>query len=331
MPEIRQNLVTREWVILAAERAKRPHQFSSSDKPKKELPPYDENCPFCPGNEHLTPPEVWRLGEGSEWQIRIIPNKFAALAKEGIPHRKITGIKRSINGVGIHEILIESPVHNANIAVMKIDEVKNIITAYRERFLQICNDDRVELIIIFKNHGEGAGTSLEHPHSQIVGLPIMPQQIRYRVEEAMRYYDDTGECVFCRILKDELEDGGRIIVESTHFLSFIPYAALSPFHSWIYPRRHCHCFAYISDEEIEDLAFVLRETLAKFYHGLNDPDYNYVIRSLPRFYKELDYGHWYLSIIPRIGKAAGFELGSGMYINSAMPDESAQFLRDLKI
>jgi len=331
MPEIRQNLVTREWVILATERAKRPHQFGEGEKAKRELPPWVESCPFCPGNENLTPPEIWRSGTSAKWKIRIIPNKFAALNREGSPHRKIEGVKRAINGVGVHDILIESPLHNAAIPLMSVDEVKDIVNAYRERYLQICNDERVDLIIIFKNHGEGAGTSLEHPHSQIVGSPVMPQQVRFRVEEAMRYYDDTGECVFCRILKDELKDGNRIIVESEHFVSFIPYAALSPFHTWIYPRRHCHCFVYITDEEIADLAFVLQETLAKFYYGLNDPDYNYVIRSMPRFYRFIEYGHWYLSIVPRLSKVAGFELGSGMFINSALPDESAKFLRDVKV
>jgi UDPglucose--hexose-1-phosphate uridylyltransferase len=331
MPEIRQNLVTREWVILATERAQRPEQFSNPNECKKELPRWDENCPFCPGNEHLTPPEIWRIGRSPEWDIRLIPNKYAALEQEGFPKRKIDGIKRSINGVGYHEVLIESPLHNTSIAKMKINELKEMIKAYKDRFLQISTDDRIELVVIFKNHGERAGTSLEHPHSQIVGLPIMPQQVRSRVEEAMRYYDDTGECVFCRILQDELKEGSRIIVESTHFVSFIPYASLSPFHMWIYPRRHTHCFTQITDEESEDFAFVLRTTLAKLYHGLNDPDYNYVIRSLPRFYKKIDYAHWYLSIVPRITRVAGFELGSGMYINTALPEESAQFLRDVKV
>jgi UDPglucose--hexose-1-phosphate uridylyltransferase len=331
MPEIRQNLVTREWVIIATERAQRPHQFSNPKECKKELPPWDKNCPFCPGNEHLTPPEIWRKGSGSEWELRLVPNKYAALEQEGFPHRKINGVKRSINGIGYHEVLIESASHNASIAIMKIKEIKNLITAYKERFLQISIDDRIELVVIFKNHGERAGTSLEHPHSQIVGLPIMPHQVRDRVEEAMRYYDDTGECVYCRILQDELKDGSRIIVESTHFVSFIPYASLSPFHIWIFPRRHTHCFTQIKDDEIEDFASVLRETLAKLYYGLNDPDYNYVIRSLPRFYKKIYYAHWYLSIVPRITRVAGFELGSGMYINSSLPEESAQFLRDLKI
>jgi UDPglucose--hexose-1-phosphate uridylyltransferase len=197
--------------------------------------------------------------------------------------------------------------------------------------VEIKKDPRVEAIIVFKNHGEGAGTSLQHPHSQLAATPMVPSQIRKRIEEATRFFDDNGECLFCRTLNEELAAGVRIVLETEHFVAFVPYAALSPFHLWIFPRRHASAFDEITEPEIADLATNLRTILAKMYCGLNDPDYNYSIRSIPTRDRHTDYFHWYLTIIPRITKAAGFELGSGMYINSSLPEESARFLRDITI
>ncbi|MGB6648121.1 MAG: HIT domain-containing protein, partial [Bacteroidota bacterium] len=203
--------------------------------------------------------------------------------------------------------------------------------SYRARYRDIRQDDRVEAIIIFKNHGEQAGTSLGHPHSQLAATPVVPTQIRTRVEEATRFFDDTGECVFCQTLREELEDQDRIVCETAHFVAFIPYAALSPFHLWIFPRRHMSSFDDISDIETGDLALVLRTVLSKMYRGLKDPDYNYSVRSLPTRDRNTDYFHWYLTIIPRISRTAGFELGSGMFINSTVPEESAAFLRGVVV
>jgi UDPglucose--hexose-1-phosphate uridylyltransferase len=332
MSHLRQNVITKDWVIFATERAKRPHEFARSpeDTPP-ELPIYKHNCPFCKGNENPNEAECLRIEDERGWRVRIIPNKYPALSPIGDRIRHSEGIHRSITGVGYHEVLIEHPDHNAAIALMEIGDVINILKAYRQRYNIIRLDHRIESIIIFKNHGVGAGTSLEHPHSQITATPVVPSQIRYRMIEATSYFDDMGECLFCYTLRDELKAKERIVLETEHFVAFIPYAALSPFHLWIFPRQHSSSFGDISEPELADLAYTLKTVLAKLFYGLNNPAYNYTIRSLPTDGKQSDYFHWYLAIVPRVSQAAGFELGSGMYINTSIPEDSAKFLRDLDI
>jgi UDPglucose--hexose-1-phosphate uridylyltransferase len=216
-------------------------------------------------------------------------------------------------------------------ALLSLPDVAAIIAMYRMRYAAIRKDPRVEAIIIFKNHGEAAGTSIAHPHSQIAATPIVPTQIRTRMEEAIRFLDDTGECLFCRTFKEELSSGERVIVESEHFVAFHPYAALSPFHTWIFPRRHMSSFDEISDAEIVDIAFTLKTFLGKLYFGLGDPDFNLSIRSIPTNDKNTEYFHWYVAVIPRVTRTAGFEMGSGMFINTMLPEDSAKFLRGVKI
>lgn len=330
MPEIRQNLVTREWVVIATERAKRPEDFKK-EKVMKEIPSFDEKCPFCHGNEQSTPGETFRISNGKDWKVRVVPNKFAALNLEGERIRKIDGIKRSMTGVGIHDVVIETPVHNLTTALLSTDEIKNIIESYKARYLQILKDKRIEMVIIFKNHGESAGTSLIHPHSQIIGTPVVPSQVRYRMDVAMDYFDDTGECIFCKIMNDELKEKERIVLETNHFVAFVPYAALSPFHTWIFPKRHMSSFIEINESETNDLAYMLKTILGKFYYGLNNPDFNYCIRSSPTDEHEVEYYHWYLTVVPRLVRTAGFELGSGMYINVTLPEENAEFLRKVEL
>lgn len=326
MSELRLNLVTREWVIIATERAKRPMEFSSFAI-KQGLPEYLASCPFCPGNEHRTPREKSRLPDNSDWKIRVVENKYPALS-DGEVKRTVEGIRRTVTGFGIHEVVIESRLHNVSTALMDIAHLQKVIGTYRDRFLAAHEDPRIEHVIIFKNHGEGAGTSLEHTHSQLIATPVVPVQFRERVYAAQHFFDNTGDCLFCSILKQEKEEGARVIIDTGHFLTFIPYAALSPFHTWIFPKRHSAAFSTITDDEIKDLAYHLKTYLSKCYHGLENPDYNYVIRSSRPQDAENEYCHWYLSVVPRITKAAGFELGSGMFINTSIPEKSAEFMRN---
>lgn len=331
MAELRQNVVTREWVIINPERARRPDQFVREKMARTPLPMSDPECPFCVGNEHLTLNESFRIAEGDNWRVRVIANKFPALTNSGERLRKAEGIYRSMSAVGFHEVIVEHPLHNMTIALMPDEHVADILKAYRQRYREIRWDERVEAVIIFKNHGESAGTSLVHPHSQLVATPIVPNQIRNRMEEAIRYFDDAGECVCCRTLKDEISAGERIIYENGSYVAFVPYAALSPFHIWIFPRRHSSSFDETTDVEIPDLAKCLRTVLAKLHYGLIDPDFNYSIRSIPTRELHVEYFHWYLTIVPRVTKTAGFEIGSGMYVNTALPEESAEFLRKVEI
>ncbi len=348
MSELRQNLITRDWVIVATERAKRPDEFTQKNKQVTDSPAYRLHCPFCIGNEDSSEVELFRLGDTdallgtpldkdkasadySSWKVRSVLNKFPALSPVGEPDINVEGLYRSMKGFGIHEVVIEHPRHNVTTALLDVNDVADILRAYRHRYAEIRKDPRIKTITIFKNHGERAGTSLEHPHSQIAATPIVPCQIRNRIAEAMRFIDDTGECLFCRTLKDELAEATRVVLESERFVAFIPYAALSPFHTWIFPRRHTSSFDDITDAEILDLAYTLKMVLAKLYYGLNNPDYNYTIRSLPTDEKYTDYFHWYIAIVPRLSYTAGFELGSGMYINTVTPEDSAEFLRRVQI
>lgn len=327
MSELRYNLISREWVIIATKRAKRPRDFQKEKKDNITLATYKLDCPFCPGNEHLSKEETFRLNDQKGWKVRSIFNKFPALSYMEDVQRKNEGLFNWLSGFGIHEVVIEHPRHDINIALMSDKDVEDILTTYKQRYLDIQNVKNVEAITIFKNHGPQAGTSVEHPHSQIIATPIVPPQIRSRVENAVRYFDVTGSCIFCKNLEQELQEKKRIILETEKFVSFIPYAALSPFTIWIFPKEHKASFADIDEKELHDLAIILKSTLQKLYYGLTDPDYNFTIRSIPVNEKGTEYFHWYLTIIPRISKTAGFELGSGMFINVVRPEESAEFLR----
>ncbi len=330
MPELRLNMVTREWVIISTERARKPEDFRQK-RDKKILPEFLESCPFCPGNEHKTPDEIMRIPDDGNWLVRVIPNKFAALSSDGQRLRKNEGLKHLVAGVGRHEVIIESPLHNTPTALLPVGDISNIIRAYKKRFIDVYNNPLIEHVIIFKNQGEASGTSIIHPHSQLIGTPVTTFQVRDRIFDAKRYFDNTGECLMCASLKDELEDGRRVILNTEHFVTFIPYAALSPFHTWIFPKRHNATFGDIRDEEIVDLAYNLKTILSKLYYGLDNPDFNYVIRSENPVEFGSEYFHWYLSIVPRIIQASGFELGSGMYTNASIPEEIAEFLRKAKI
>lgn len=328
MPEIRLNMVTRDWVIIATERARRPHDFKRSESEPPALPPRRDDCPFCPGLESLSPGETWRVpDESGGWRVRVVPNKYPAVAAAGERTRHQEGMFRTVNGVGWHEVIVETPRHDLTTALLEPAQVAEILRVYRDRYTVIRADPRVEAIVIFKNHGPSAGTSLEHPHSQLAATPVVPYQFRSRVEEAMRHFDDSGRCVFCQMLESELAEGTRLIEASAHFVAFIPYAAFSPFHTWIFPRRHSSSYEDITDVEIADLAALLRRTLRRIYFGLGNPDFNYSIRCAPTRLCPVQYFHWYLTIIPRVSKMAGFEIGSGMFINPSLPEKSAEFLR----
>ncbi|HXW01633.1 MAG TPA: galactose-1-phosphate uridylyltransferase [Anaerolineae bacterium] len=331
MPELRQNMATKDWVIIATERAKRPHYYIEPERPltAETQTFHDPTCPFCPGNEELDL-ETERLPATGPWQTRVVANKFPALSKEGEVTRHFDGVHRCISGVGYHEIVVEHPQHNNTLALMRPIEIESVLQTFYNRGWNILRDARVEQIVYFENHGDQAGASLKHPHSQIVALPVVPNDIRHRIEEAQRYFDDTGDCVHCVMMRDELDKGVRLVSVNDHFVAFVLYAAPSPFHMWIVPRRHSVNFLFAQKEELAGLAQILQDALSRLYFGLRDPSYNLVIRTAPAKEISKDYLHWYVAIVPRLGQAAGFELGSGMFINPSLPEESAAFLREVK-
>jgi len=333
MPELRQDPTTKQWVVIATERAKRPEDYSKN-LDKVELPHYSENCPFCPGNEAMTPPEelAYRC-EGTEpdtegWWVRVIPNKFAALVPNGgLGRMHESGFFRSMEGVGKHEVVIESPLHNATVGTMDLRQIEEILLIYRDRFNELSQDPRFQFVTIFRNHGKLAGTSLHHPHSQLIATPIVPLHIRHRLEEAMRYYDDHGECVFCRMLDEELNVQKRVVLETEKFLAFVPFASSTPFETWIMPKEHAATYGNISIDDAKKLAEVLSRIMKKLHSGLNDPDYNYMIYTAPFKDANGNWYHWFIRIAPRLNMIAGFELGSRVFINTTPPEVAAEFLR----
>ena len=331
MPELRQNFFTKEWVVIATERAKRPEQLIVH-RPPRELTPFSPNCPFCPGNENLTPPEVLRIpnGDGS-WKIRVVPNKFAALAREVPPVGAIHRTRRTIQGFGAHDVIVETTEHSQAMALMSDAHLTDVLRTYKARYDELSLDPRIAHVTIFKNHGVDAGTSLEHPHSQLIAAPVISYQVRQRFSEALRHHDDFGVCMFCQMIEEELEVNERVVLVTEHFVGMEPFASPTPFCTHIYPRRHMASFGDISAKEVADLGRVVRTILAKLYHGLEDPDFNLTVRTAPAECVGVKYFHWYLSIIPRLTRVAGFELGSGMFINTVLPETAAQYLCNVKV
>jgi UDPglucose--hexose-1-phosphate uridylyltransferase len=331
MAELRQNMVTKEWVIIADERAKRPDDYIDSHERALPIsqPAYDPHCPFCPGNEELDL-EIERSPAQGDWQTRAVYNRYPALS-DGELTRNFDGVHRRISGVGHHEVVVESPKHNHTLALMTPEEIKCFLETLYSRGWGIRKDSRIEQVVYFKNHGERAGASLKHPHSQIIGLPVVPSNIRHRIDEARRYFDDTGNCASCIMMADELEKQERLVSVGKYFVAFVLYAAPSPFYIWVVPRRHSVSFLYSQPEELAELAQILWDVLRKLYFGLHDPAYNLIIRTSPVKEISNDYLHWYIAIVPRLAQSAGFELGSGIFINPSLPEESAAFLRNIKI
>lgn len=333
MPELRLNVATKEWVIIATERAKRPEDFAN--KAYTLASDSAANCPFCPGKEAKTPPEVFAVREPGTlpdtggWRVRVIPNAFPALAPTGEPKREKSpeGFLK-MNGVGLHDVIIESPDHEAIIATMPRAGVEDIFLAYRERFSRLAGDRRFESIILFKNHGHNAGTSLHHPHSQIVAMPVTPRATRDRIEIARGHFDETGSCLYCDMIAAEKQAQARIILESANFIVFAPFASRLPFETWVLPKNHASNFEKIAVEPCRELAGVVQAVLQKLHRALGNPDFNYAIYSAPCREQDLEYFHWNLKIFPRVTSQAGFEVGSGMMINTVVPEAAAQYLRE---
>lgn len=327
--EIRQNKATKEWVIYAPSRGKRPRDFRQQQSERMNLPVLDKSCPFCPGNEAKLPGIIMQMPEDSAatWQTRVVPNKFPALTPDGNTGRQQEGIYVTMPGNGRHEVIIESPFHNQQIAQMTTEEVSRVVETYHRRYVELMKAHENMMTIIFRNHGARAGTSLIHPHSQVIVTSFVPHYIRWREEEAQRYFDEWGRCVFCDMLDYERRDGRRVVMDTETFLAFVPFAAEVPFEINVMPKNHRADFGNISDEEKADLAKMLREILSRIYHKLNDPDYNYIIHSSARYRAGEPQVHWYLQIRPRLTTRAGFEIGSGISINPSLPEADADFLR----
>lgn len=335
MPELRQDPTTKEWVVIAVERAKRPDQFREERESRPASTTKEQPCPFCPGNESLTPREVIALRDSGEkdqpgWRVRVVPNRFAAFAPEENPRRQDYGpFFHALAGYGYHEVIIETPDHNALLPLMNKQQILELLYVYCQRYDSLREDPRVKLILLFRNYGLRAGTSLVHPHSQLIAVPIIPFHMREKYEVAIRHYDDTGHCLYCDIVAEERAAAKRVVLEARHFLVFHPFASQVPFETWIAPKRHNPCFARLTIEEKLELAEVLRRILHGLYEALGNPDFNLIVHTAPVEEEGKPYFLWHIEIRPRLTTAAGFELGSGIYINTALPEETAPYLNSV--
>ena len=329
LPELRKDPVTESWVIIATDRARRPSDFSRETVELKT----PRICPFCPGLETKTPPEVYAVRDSGGpnqpgWTLRVVPNKFPVLGIEGELGRSGDGIFDRMEGIGAHEVVIESPVHSEAFAEMSDFQVERVLKAFRERILDLKRDRRLRYILIFKNHGAAAGATLEHPHSQLIALPVVPKRVQEEIEGSRNYFNYKERCIFCDIIRQESKDAVRVVTETDRFVVIEPYAARFPFETCILPRRHQSHFEEMEASQIQNLAWVLKSTLKKLDKVLEKPPYNFVIHTAPVQESPNDYYHWHIEIMPKLTKVAGFEWGTGFYINPTPPEESAKFLRE---
>ena len=334
MPELRKDPVVGRWVIISTERSLRPTSFTPGHPTRAT-----SFCPFCPGNEDKTPPEVFAFRSGSDgpnspgWKVRVIPNKFPALQIEGTLDRRGEGLYDKMNGVGAHEVVIEGPIHDQDLADMPVDHIQQVLIAYRERVLDLHRDRRFRYVLIFKNHGAEAGATLEHTHTQLIATPIIPKNIQEELEGSRRYFELKERCVFCDIVQQETgeNNGRRVVAMSERYVTLEPYAPRFPFETWIMPRNHVDSFQLVDPDEFRDLASILKDTLQRLNRALDRPPYNFVFHTAPVSEGELEHYHWHLEIMPKLTRVAGFEIGSGFYINPTPPEDAAQYLREIAV
>ena len=331
MSEFRQNLATKEWVIIAPGRDLRPHDFATAATDRPAPPAHRDDCPFCTGNEERTANELLRLERDGSWLMRVVENKFSALSSDASVEREQHGLFLKSGSYGHAEVIIESPRHDDSLATMDRAQLHDLLRLYRQRMAEISMMPNIAIVMLFRNWGPGAGTSLEHPHSQIIASPIIPPHIRDPFQKAALHYDSYGRCVYCDMVQEELRQQERLVFENEHYVVFCPFASRTPFELRIYPKVHNASFFWSPKEEFADLTEALQLTLRAMRTLLGDPSYNLIVRTSPVGDEDVRYLHWYMVIVPRISTPAGFEMGSGIYINPAAPEHCARSLRDILV
>lgn len=333
MSELRRDPFTRDWVAIAPARGGRPHQTPEpAGRPLPRPPATDPACPLCPGHEDATPPELWRLSapgdaSGERWRLRVVPNRYPLVVPgDRAARHRTTGLHTSVEGIGSHEVVVESPAHDWDLPDGDDSAVADVLHAYRTR-CRVLRERRPGVVLPFRNHGAVAGTSLPHPHSQIVAFPIVPARFRRLLDVARAYYDDHGSCLYVDHTAAELDDGTRVIATGDHAAALAPYAARTPYETWIVPRHHQASFADVSDDDLERTAVLLRQILTGLRDLLGDIPYNYALISAPNGEETTACFTWHFQIAPRLTEPAGFELGTGVAVNPVPPERAAAELR----
>lgn len=330
MAELRRDPIVSRWVIVDTDHPSSPKDFQYEQYIQKQ----GGICPFCFGNEAMTPPEIDAVREPgtsantSGWQVRVVPNKFPALQVEGELNRRPLGLYDMSNGVGAHEVLVETPYHAKDICDLLPGEIENYLKMCCRRAIDLAKDKRFKYLMFFRNFGSAAGASLEHPHTQIVALPMVPKNALEEIHGAKSYFDYRERCIFCDILRQEIQEKERLILENKYFLSFCPFVSRFPFEIWIMPKKHSGHFCFMPPEEIAALAEILKETIARIKNVFPNLSYNYIIHSAPiNSDSEVEYYHWHIEFMPKLTQVAGFEWGTGFYIDPTSPELAAKYLK----
>ena len=343
MPELRKDPLIGRWVIIATDRARRPIDFiASHDDP---LPPGE--CPFCVGKEASTPKEILAVGEngggvgGSGWHVRVIPSIKPVLRVEGELHRRAKGMYDVMDGIGAHEVIIETPQHTANAADLSVEQLHTALQATVTRMADLERDPRLRYVLWFKNYGEVAGAGrIAHARSQLIATPVTPKRVKEELIGSRRYFEEKDRCLVCDLLHQEREAKTRIVFDGQHMVALCPFASRFPFELWICPKRHSCDFGAMQPEELTDLASAFKQVLSRLKSVLDDPPYNFLLHTAP-FRRQRDKighwktitedFHWHIELIPRLTRVAGFEWGSGFYINPTPPEEAAKYLREAHV
>ncbi|MGE5309058.1 MAG: galactose-1-phosphate uridylyltransferase [Deltaproteobacteria bacterium] len=335
MSELRRDPIGGRWVIVNTEDPVQPSGYDHSEvrsgKPSV--------CPFCYGNEALTPPEIVAVRDPSTapntsgWEVRVVPNKFPALQIEGGLDRRGMGLYDLSKGVGAHEVIVETPYHNKDFPDLLIPEITNVLNLYCQRMRDLERDRRLKYILLFKNYGAAAGASLEHPHTQLIALPMVPKNVKEEIGGAQHYFEYRERCIFCDMIRQEEEEKERIILENKDFIAFCPFVSRFPFETWIMPKKHTSLFCETPYEELPELAVILKGVISKIKKVFGDTAYNFMVHSGPinSDNASLDSYHWHLEFMPKLTRVAGFEWGTGFYLVPTPPEIAARYLREAKI
>ncbi len=331
-PELRRDPIVNRWVIISTDRAKRP--MTPWIQPKTA---HGAFCPFCEGNESATPPETLSyrpngsLPDGPGWTLRAVDNKFPALKGKGPVTTQGDDLFQSVTGVGKHEVIIETPLHDEALADLPERRVADLFESARRRIIEYKKDERLLCVQFFKNHGYSAGASLEHSHSQLIAMPVISKQLSEKLAGARRKYDEAGICVYCDIMNRELENKERVIEENRDFVAIAPFAPRFSFETWILPKKHGPSFEMADPETTQTLARMYKSMVMRINSILGRPPYNMTMHTAPFGMENGPSFHWHIEMWPVTGKVAGFEWGSGFHINSMPPEQAAETMRKVKL
>lgn len=339
MSQIRKNPVSGRWVVVDADRSRKLKELLRPSIP----PEKDKDCCYCEGREQETPPEILavRDQEGTPnsvgWRVRVLPHRTPALHVEGEVDRQGVGMFDMMNGIGAHELILENPRHDLDMASMRVEDIECVLQVYKHRIENLRKDMRLRYILVFKSHQTQGNATISHPHSQILATPMTPGQIKIELRNCKDYYSYKQRCLFCDIVREELEMGERIAVETDNYIAFEAFGSQFPFETWIMPKAHQSDFVSLPEgQQTRDLAQILRDCLRLMKHALSNPAYNLVLHTVPNKFPQQGYWetidedyHWHFELVPQVGTLGGLQRGSGLCINPVLPEQAASFLREL--